>query len=142
MQQLSDQRNVLMGRFRQHDLAAGAATWHQGIMQCALVAGKQIAQPQLSTYLAVVHAGALMEKQLTIRGGQTPCQKYWPVLLDLVLTGQLDPAMVITHELPLEDAAKGYKLFNDKKDGCIKVVLKPMGDTVAPPAGAHAVSVS
>eukprot|EP00877_Chromochloris_zofingiensis_P012796 jgi/Chrzof1/7770/Cz02g36040.t1 len=88
------------------------------------------------------NVGALMEKQLTIRGGQTPCQKYWPVLLDLVLTGQLDPAMVITHELPLEDAAKGYKLFNDKKDGCIKVVLKPMGDTVAPPAGAHAVSVS
>ena len=32
---------------------------------------------------------------------------------------------VITHELPLEKAAEGYKMFNDKHDGCMKVVLKP-----------------
>ena len=32
---------------------------------------------------------------------------------------------VITHELPLEQAADGYKMFNEKHDGCVKVVLKP-----------------
>lgn len=69
-----------------------------------------------------------MEKQLTIRGGQTPCQKYWPMLLDKVKRGQLDPTIVITHRLPLDEAARGYKIFNDKEEGCIKVVLKPWGD--------------
>lgn len=32
---------------------------------------------------------------------------------------------MITHQLPLSKAAEGYKLFNDKQDGCVKVVLKP-----------------
>ena len=32
---------------------------------------------------------------------------------------------VITHEMPLTKAAEGYKMFNDKADGCMKVVLKP-----------------
>lgn len=46
-------------------------------------------------------------------------------MLELIQKGKLDPAMVITHELPLEDAPLGYKIFNDKEDNCIKVVLKP-----------------
>lgn len=76
-----------------------------------------------------------MEKQLTIRGGQTPCQKYWPMLLDKVQKGELDPTIVITHTLPLDEAPKGYHIFNEKLDGCIKVVLKPWGDMAQPPAG-------
>lgn len=39
--------------------------------------------------------------------------------------GKIDPSFVITHTLPLKDAAHGYKVFNDKKENCIKVVLKP-----------------
>jgi threonine dehydrogenase-like Zn-dependent dehydrogenase len=69
--------------------------------------------------------GAFMEKQLTMAAGQTPCQKYWPTLLDLVQKGEIDPSMVISHVMSLEDAPKGYSIFNDKKDNCIKVVLKP-----------------
>ena len=34
-------------------------------------------------------------------------------------------AQVITHKLPLKEAAHGYKIFNNKEDGCVKVVLKP-----------------
>jgi hypothetical protein len=51
--------------------------------------------------------------------------------------GKLKPSMVITHVLPIEQAPKGYQIFNDKQDGCIKVVLQP-GATEAitmPPAG-------
>ena len=44
-----------------------------------------------------------MEKQLTMRGGQTPVQKYWHLLLDKIRAGQLHPDMVITHRLPLEE---------------------------------------
>ncbi len=46
-------------------------------------------------------------------------------MLKLIQNGDLDPTMVITHELPLEEAPRGYKIFNDKEDGCIKVLLKP-----------------
>ncbi|EFJ47484.1 hypothetical protein VOLCADRAFT_101983 [Volvox carteri f. nagariensis] len=58
--------------------------------------------------------GAFMEKGLTLKAGQTPVQKYWHQLLDMVKTGKLDPTMVITHELPIEDAPHAYKMFNDK----------------------------
>ncbi|CAL5229597.1 g12955 [Coccomyxa viridis] len=69
--------------------------------------------------------GAFMEKGLTMAAGQTPVQKYWHDLLKYVKEGSLTPDMVITHELPLERAADGYKMFNEKHDGCMKVVLKP-----------------
>lgn len=60
-----------------------------------------------------------------MRGGQTPCQKYWKDLLKMIESGELDPTIVLTHQLPLEDGPRGYKIFNDKVDGCIKVVLRP-----------------
>ena len=59
--------------------------------------------------------------------GQTPVQKYWKKLLKLVHEGTLRPEMIITHHMPLERAPEAYKMFNDKEDGCIKVVLKPGG---------------
>lgn len=70
--------------------------------------------------------GAFMEKCLTMRGGQTPCQKYWRQLLDMVDAGKLDPTIVITHRLPLTEAAQAYHIFNDKLDDCIKVRTRHM----------------
>jgi len=32
---------------------------------------------------------------------------------------------VITHKLPLSEAPHGYQMFNEKRDGCVKIVLKP-----------------
>ncbi|CAM6083599.1 unnamed protein product [Calypogeia fissa] len=69
--------------------------------------------------------GAFMEKHMTMRGGQTPVQKYWPHLLKMVLDGVLQPEMVITHQPPLDKAPQMYKIFNEKSDGCIKVVMHP-----------------
>ncbi|CAM6115725.1 unnamed protein product [Calypogeia fissa] len=68
---------------------------------------------------------AFMEKHMTMRGGQTPVQKYWPHLLKMVLDGVLQPEMVITHQPPLDKAPQMYKIFNEKSDGCIKVVMHP-----------------
>jgi hypothetical protein len=42
-----------------------------------------------------------------------------------VANGELKPSLVVTHVLPLEEAPKGFQIFNDKKDNCIKVVLRP-----------------
>lgn len=69
--------------------------------------------------------GAIMNKGLTIKSGQTHMQKYMKPLLSLIEKGSIDPSFVITHTQSLEDAPEMYEKFRDKKDGCIKVVLQP-----------------
>jgi threonine dehydrogenase-like Zn-dependent dehydrogenase len=69
--------------------------------------------------------GAAMNKGLTFKMGQTHTQRYMAPLLERVQKGEIDPSFVITHQLKLEDGPGAYRIFRDKKDGCIKVVLKP-----------------
>ncbi|MDB5390004.1 MAG: fdh2 [Planctomycetaceae bacterium] len=69
--------------------------------------------------------GALMNKGLTIKTGQTHVAKYYNQLLKQIEEGRIDPSMVVTHTPRLSDAPEYYKTFRDKQDGCIKVVLKP-----------------
>lgn len=69
--------------------------------------------------------GALMNKGLTVKTGQTHVNKYSKMLLEKIEDGQIDPSAIITHTLPLSEGPEAYKLFRDKKDACIKVVLKP-----------------
>ena len=69
--------------------------------------------------------GALMQKNLGMRGGQCPVQKYWHYLLKCIEKGDLDPSKVITHKIPLSQAKHGYKIFDEKTDDCVKVVLLP-----------------
>ena len=69
--------------------------------------------------------GALMNKGLTVKTGQTHVNKYSQLLLKKIETGEIDPSAIITHTLPLSEGPAAYKTFRDKKDGCIKVVLKP-----------------
>jgi len=72
-----------------------------------------------------VNLGTLMQKGLFIATGQCPVQKYWKDLLERVKRNELDPSIVITHHLPLDEAANAYKMFNGKTDEVIKVVLHP-----------------
>jgi threonine dehydrogenase-like Zn-dependent dehydrogenase len=69
--------------------------------------------------------GALMNKGLTIKTGQTHVKNYLEPLTRSILKKEIDPSFVITHTLPLDQAAHGYDIFQKKKDGCIKVILKP-----------------
>ena len=69
--------------------------------------------------------GSAMNRGLTFRMAQTPVQHYQKKLMRLIEDGKIDPSFVITHTAKLEDAPELYKTFRDKKDGCIKVVLKP-----------------
>jgi threonine dehydrogenase-like Zn-dependent dehydrogenase len=69
--------------------------------------------------------GALMEKGLFVATGQTHVQKYMPTLLQLILEEKLDTTFLISHRLPLEDAAKGYKIFKEEQNEVTKVVLRP-----------------
>jgi threonine dehydrogenase-like Zn-dependent dehydrogenase len=67
--------------------------------------------------------GSIVNRSLTLKSGQCHVQKYMRPLLDRIVRGEIDPSMVITHRLPLEQAAKGYEMFLEKKDNCEKVVL-------------------
>ncbi|MAL26842.1 MAG: glutathione-dependent formaldehyde dehydrogenase [Croceicoccus sp.] len=69
--------------------------------------------------------GAMMEKGLQLRGGQTHVQKYTKDLLAKIEDGTLDTTFLISHRLPLEDAARGYKNFKEEQDSWTKVILKP-----------------
>ena len=69
--------------------------------------------------------GAVMNKGLTIKTGQTHVQRYLEPLLNRIEAGDVDPSFVLTHEAPLADGPEMYRTFNDKADGCIKTILRP-----------------
>jgi threonine dehydrogenase-like Zn-dependent dehydrogenase len=69
--------------------------------------------------------GALMNKALTIKTGQTHVHRYVPELMDHIRQGIIETSFVVTHRLPLTEAPHAYNIFRAKKDGCIKVVLDP-----------------
>ncbi len=76
-------------------------------------------------YVDHIPFGAIMNKGLTIRTGQTHVQRYLKQLLKEVEDKKIDPSFVITHKLALKDAPQGYLMFDKKENGCIKVVMQP-----------------
>ncbi len=69
--------------------------------------------------------GQMFDKDLTFRCGQVPVHNYIDTLLQYVEEEKVVLDDIITHQLPLEEAPHAYKIFNEKKDECVKVVLKP-----------------
>nr|WP_297459144.1 zinc-dependent alcohol dehydrogenase [uncultured Halomonas sp.] len=72
-----------------------------------------------------IPVGALMNKGLTVRTGQTHVNRWTSDLLHRIEGGQIDPSFVITHSVGLDQGPEMYKTFRDKQDGCVKVILKP-----------------
>ncbi|MGW8136298.1 zinc-dependent alcohol dehydrogenase [Sphingomonas zeae] len=69
--------------------------------------------------------GAVMQKGLTLKTGQTHVQHYLPGLLDAIMEGKIDTTFLISHRLPLEQAPEGYRMFHDQQNEVTKIVLKP-----------------
>jgi threonine dehydrogenase-like Zn-dependent dehydrogenase len=67
--------------------------------------------------------GSWMNRSIILRGGQCHVQRYTKPLLERIERGEIDPSFVITHRVPLDDAAKMYDTFKNKLDDCVKVVL-------------------
>ncbi len=78
-----------------------------------------------SGFIDKVPMGAAFAKSLTFRMGQTHVHRYMRPLLQRIEAGDLDPSFVITHRYPLDEAPEAYRIFNNKQQGCVKVVLKP-----------------
>jgi threonine dehydrogenase-like Zn-dependent dehydrogenase len=75
--------------------------------------------------LNLLQIGTAFTKGLTLKMGQTHVHKYLCPLLARIEHGEIDPAFMITHHLRLEEAPYGYEIFRNKKDNCIKIVLRP-----------------
>jgi threonine dehydrogenase-like Zn-dependent dehydrogenase len=69
--------------------------------------------------------GPLMEKSINLRGGPCPMQKYWPLVLQTLQSGEFDPTFVITHRLRLRDAPEAFRQFYKREGGIIKVFIRP-----------------
>lgn len=85
-------------------------------------------------YAGFIHGflfGDAFDKGLTFKMGQTHVHAYLPELLPLIEQGQIKPEEIITHHLPLDQAAEGYKIFEKREEECRKVILVPGG--VIPP---------
>src|SRR5918912_391676 len=64
--------------------------------------------------------GAVMNRGLTIRSGQCHVHRYLRPLLERIENGEIDPSFIITHRLALDEAPRGYELFKNKEDDCLK----------------------
>lgn len=69
--------------------------------------------------------GDLCMRNVTIKSGIAPVIHYMPVVYDLIQRGRLDPSDIVTHVLPLSEAKRGYEMFDQRTEHCIKVLLKP-----------------
>ncbi len=87
-------------------------------------------------YAGFIHGfllGDAFDKGLTFRMGQTHVQRFMPELLEMIGNGKLRPEAIVSHHLALDDAVRGYQVFDQKQEDCRKVVLTPGGPAVSAP---------
>lgn len=97
----------------------------QQMVKCCRKGGNLSVPGVYTGYLNMFPMGPAMNKGLTWKMGQTNMQKYMASLLEKIEQGEIDPAAIITHRLTLDEAPKGYEIFQKKQDNCIKVVMTP-----------------
>lgn len=98
----------------------------KALRQCIAAARRGGCVSVPGVYAGFIHAfmfGDAFDKGLTFKMGQTHVHGYLPRLLEHIQQGDLQPDVIITHRLPLAEAATGYRIFNDKQEDCRKVVL-------------------
>lgn len=69
--------------------------------------------------------GDFFSRNISLKMGQAPVIHYMPELYEKIKNGEFDPSHIITHTLPLSEADHGYRIFDNKEEDCIKVILKP-----------------
>jgi len=69
--------------------------------------------------------GTFFTKGQHMGTGQAPVMRYNRQLRDLIIEGRATPSFLVSHELPLGQAAEGYDNFDKRNDGWTKVLLHP-----------------
>ena len=70
--------------------------------------------------------GTVFDKNIAMGHGQCPVKRYNRKLRDLIIAGRAYPGLIVSHELPLEEAPRAYDQFDKRIDGWTKVLLHPM----------------
>jgi threonine dehydrogenase-like Zn-dependent dehydrogenase len=123
-----EQRHALRGAARMKE-SVGLGTDRPNVLSEAIICcrkGGTVSVPGIYIgKLDQVPMGAFVNKSLAMRTGQTHVHRYLKPLMAKIEAGEIDPSFLITHRVPLEDAPEMYRTFREKKDGCVKVVLRP-----------------
>jgi threonine dehydrogenase-like Zn-dependent dehydrogenase len=100
-----------------------------GVLRQAITAcrnGGRLSVPGVyGGFIDKVPFGAIVNKAITVKSGQTHVHRYLRPLLERIEKGEIDPSFVITHRVGLDEAPHAYRTFRDKQDECIKVVIDP-----------------
>jgi glutathione-independent formaldehyde dehydrogenase len=78
--------------------------------------------------------GKFWFKGQRVATGQANVKAYNRKLCSLIHAGKANPSLIISHELPLDEAPKAYESFDQRENGWTKVVLKPAMKKASPPA--------
>ncbi len=119
------QGSRLQGLLGAMKLQAGSATALTWSIQAVRRGGNVVIIGVYGPPWNLVPIGEAMNKGVTIRAAQCNVRRYMPHLLKLIRQGVLDPKAVISHRLPLTEAAYAYRIFEKKQDECVKCVLLP-----------------
>ncbi|OMP66138.1 zinc-dependent alcohol dehydrogenase [Domibacillus epiphyticus] len=122
----------MSGKLTPIEFLATGLKLHGGAMS-GLVMASQAVRKGGNVQVTGVYGGAyngfpmgdFFQRNVNIRTGQAPVIHYMPFLHNLIAEGKVDPGDVVTHVIPLDQAKKGYEMFDTKTENCIKVVLKP-----------------
>ncbi len=111
--------------------AAFMATDRPNALRQAIIAcrkGGTVSVPGVyGGFIDKIPFGAVVNKALTVKSGQTHVHRYLKPLLNLIQEDKIDPSFIITHRMTLDEAPNGYETFKHRVDNCIKIVLKPNG---------------
>ena len=86
--------------------------------------GKVVVMGVFTSELVQAQIGVWWIRALQVRfAGTTPVHAWWDRAMAEVRAGRLDPSPIVSHRLALEEAPKGYELFDTRQAS--KVLLKP-----------------
>jgi threonine dehydrogenase-like Zn-dependent dehydrogenase len=97
------------------------------LRQCIQACGKggTVSLPGVYTgFIDKFPMGQAFAKGLTFKMGQTNTHKYMRPLLKRIERGEIDPSGIITHRIRIDDAPRMYEVFQEKREDCLKVVIK------------------
>ena len=108
-----------------HTLVVGNTTYKLSLLPSGIVTGTLSVIGVYAGLADKVPLGVAFNKGLHLHMGQMHGPKYIPRLFEHWQRGQVDPGFVFSHRLSLDDTPQAYRMFRDKRDGCVKVVMKP-----------------
>ena len=100
-------------------------TGHVGLIGAYFPADPGASDAELKAGEYTLPLGLAWNKGISIEMGQAPVKQYNVYLRDLILAKLAKPSMIVSHRLPLADAADAYEKFDKRTDGYTKVLLRP-----------------